>query len=104
MLRRCEYIETVFLVRREIIELHTTTIDRMLCLLSHIRFMRRTVEHISSSTEFFHVMIFESQFGISSCLQERTETDRLPVYLRYFRISISVMVIRRPMTVLTEDI
>ena len=67
-------------------------------------FVRRTVQHISTTTEFLHVMVFKRQFGVSTRFQIRTETDRLILQFRKFRKSVSVIIISRPMTVLPEDI
>ena len=102
VLCRGKHIEAMFLVRWKIVIFQSTAIDRMFCLFGNIRFVRWTVQQVPA--EFFHMVIFESQFRISSRFQEGTKTNSLTMYFRYFRVSVSIMVVGRTMTVLTKDI
>ena len=94
----------MFVILGEKIEFQTSSINRMLQLFGDIRFMRRTIQQISSPAVFIHMMILECQFTISTRFQVRTETDRLILQFRQLRKTISILIKTGTMTVLAKKI
>ena len=67
----------VALVRREEVELKAASVDRVAGLLGDIRFVGRPFEVVSSPAEIVDMVVFESQFGIGSCLVIGAEAGNL---------------------------
>ena len=74
----------------------------MLRLFGDVRFVSWTVQHVATPAELLQMMVLESQFRIGAGLDVRTETHRLVLQLRKFRISVTVVVVAAPFAVLTE--
>ena len=104
VLGRSEDAEPMFVIGREKVELQASAVDGMLQLFSNIRFMGRTVQQVTATAVFVHVMIFECQLAVSACFQVGTESDRLVFKFRQFGITVAVMVVAGTMAVLTEDV
>ena len=104
ILGRSENTPFMFVILGEKIEFQTSSINRMLQLFGDIRFMRRTIQQISSPAVFIHMMILECQFTISTHFQVRTETNRLILQFRQLRKTISILIKTGTMTVLAKKI
>ena len=104
ILGRSENTPFMFVILGEKIEFQTSSINRMLQLFGDIRFMRWTIQQISSPAVFIHMMILECQFTISTRFQVRTETDRLILQFRQLRKTISILIKTGTMTVLAKKI
>ena len=60
MLRGSIYVQAMFVIGREKIELQATSIDAVIRLFRHPRFMRRPVDLVATTTILAYVMVFET--------------------------------------------
>ena len=73
MLDGSEYIEPVFLVLREPVELKTSGVDAVLCLLGNHHLMRRKVKIVATSSELLKMVIFSGYLRIQAGLDISSE-------------------------------
>ena len=97
-------VHAVLLIGRKIIELHTSAVDAVLGLLGDVGLVRRTVEQIATTAEFLQMMVFKGQFGVSTRLEIRTETNCLVTQLGQLSKAVAVVIESTALAVLSKDV